>query len=305
MLVDGFGRRITNLRISVTRRCNLGCFYCHREGYESSDEMSVEEIARICKAFHSLGVRKLKITGGEPLVREDIVEIIAAMPPFDEISMTTNGVLLADYAQSLKDAGLSRVNVSLDTLNTEKYRFATRGGRLERVLEGIEAAVEAGLTPVKLNMVLMKNFNHEELQDLLSYASSFNRSGNNVILQVIELLNLPGLEDYYFDISEVEEEFAEMAREVRVRAMQRRKQYVLDNAVIEFVKPLDNSEFCGACNRIRVTADGKIKPCLMRNDNLVDIRRLEGEELIRAIQKAVGLREPYFGGDRSGGKAEN
>jgi len=295
MLVDRFGRAVKNLRIAITSRCNLHCIYCHREGELCpGDEMSIEEIEKICRAFHSLGVKKVKVTGGEPLVRSDVVEIIASMPPFEEVSMTTNGVLLADKAEELKEAGLSRVNVSLDTLKEETYAFITGSRKLGRVIDGVHAAVNAELTPVKLNMVVMKGVNEEEVDELLEFASSFNRDGIKVILQVIELLKTPELERYYCDISPIEKKYAGKARAVLIRSMHRRRQYVLDNAAIEFVKPLDNSEFCLHCNRIRVTSDGKIKPCLLRNDNLVDVRNLDGEELINAIKRAVMLREPYF-----------
>ncbi|AEA46313.1 GTP 3',8-cyclase MoaA [Archaeoglobus veneficus] len=295
MLVDRFGRRITNLRIAVTNRCNLSCIYCHREGeVNPGEEMHVEEISRISKAFYELGIRKVKITGGEPLLREDIVEIVQSFPPFDEISITTNGTLLARMADELKDAGLSRVNVSLDTLKEDTYGFITGGGNVQKVIDGIEAACNAGLTPVKVNMVVMKGLNENEVENMLEFTSKFNRGRIDVILQVIELLKLPGLEEYYYDISPIEERYAGKAKAVIVRSMHMRRQYVLDNAAIEFVKPLDNSEFCMHCNRIRVTSDGKIKPCLLRNDNLVDVRGLDGRELKEAIMRAVTLREPYF-----------
>ncbi|WP_456370638.1 GTP 3',8-cyclase MoaA [Geoglobus sp.] len=293
MLVDAFGRRITNLRISVTSRCNLNCFYCHREGYLTDSELSPDEISEIAGAFRSLGVRKVKITGGEPLIRRDIVEIVEKMPDFDEISMTTNGALLTKYAHELKQAGLSRVNVSLDTLDEEKYRIMTRGGKIEKVLDGIGEAVNAGLTPVKINMVLISGFNLDEIDRMVDFVRGF---GGNVILQLIELVNLNYNGEGHFDVYELARKFEQNAKEVRVRSMQRRKQYVFEDCAVELVKPVDNSEFCSACNRIRVTADGRIKPCLMRNDNLVDIRGLKGESLINAIKKAVMLREPYYRG---------
>ena len=293
MLVDAFGRRITNLRISVTSRCNLNCFYCHQEGYSSDKELTPDEISEIAAAFKSLGIRKVKITGGEPLIRKDIVEIVEKLPEFDEVSMTTNGVRLSKYAPDLKEAGLSRVNVSLDTLDGEKYRAMTRGGKIERVIDGIHEAVSAGLTPVKINMVLVSGFNLEEVDRMVDFVRRFR---GNFILQLIELVSLNYNGEGHFDVYELAKRFERNAKEVRVRSMQRRKQYVFDDYAVELVKPVDNSEFCSACNRIRVTADGKIKPCLMRNDNLVDIRGLEGESLINAIKKAVMLREPYYRG---------
>ncbi|RLI79032.1 GTP 3',8-cyclase MoaA [Archaeoglobales archaeon] len=297
MLIDRYGRRITNLRIAITNRCNLRCIYCHHEGVDFRDfneEMSVREIERISKAFFDLGIKKIKITGGEPLLRKDIVEIINSMPPFKEISITTNGTLLAKLADELKEVGLSRVNISLDTLNEHKYRWITRNGDVKKVIDGVEAAYNADLTPIKLNVVVLNGVNNDEIDKMLEFVSKYNKHGVKVILQVIELLKLPGLEDYYFDISEIEKKYAAIAKDVFVRVMHRRKQYVVDEGIIEFVKPLDNTEFCANCNRIRVTPDGKIKPCLLRNDNLVDAKGLKDDELVKAIKKAVLLREPYF-----------
>ena len=296
MLIDRFGRRITNLRIAITNRCNLRCIYCHHEGVDNlnHEEMSVEEIERISKAFYDLGVKKVKITGGEPLLRKDITEIINSMPPFKEISITTNGIYLSKLADELRDAGLSRVNVSLDTLDETKYKWITKNGDVKKVIDGIEAAYNADLTPIKLNVVVLNGVNNDEINDMLRYVSRYNKNGVKVILQVIELLKLPGLEKYYFNISNLEKEFADRAKKVFVRVMHRRKQYYVDEGIVEFVKPLDNTEFCANCNRIRVTPDGKIKPCLLRNDNLVDARGLKNDELIKAIKKAVSLREPYF-----------
>ncbi len=293
MLVDNYGRVVTNLRIAVTNRCNLRCIYCHREGEKNPGcEMPAERIVEIARAFRDLGVRKVKLTGGEPLLRDDLCEILLAMPDFEEVSMTTNGTLLADVAHELRECGLDRVNVSLDTLSGEKYEFITGGGRLEDVIAGIEAACDAELTPVKLNVVVMKGINDAEIDDLLAFANSFNRDGVKVILQLIELVPVGGMEKYYCDISKLEGKFASMAYDVKVRAMHRRKQYWTPKGVVEFVKPLDNSEFCRHCNRMRVTSDGKLKLCLLRDD-VVDVDGLHGEELKEAIRKAVKMRRPF------------
>jgi len=294
MLRDRFGRTITNLRISITNRCNLNCFYCHREGQEDcKEEMSSERIAEIARAFYKLGVKKLKITGGEPLIRRDILDIISLLPPFKEVSLTTNGTYLSDLAYELREVGLDRVNVSLDTLNPEKYEFITGGGDVSRVIEGIKSACDADLTPVKINMVVMKGINENEVYDLLNFANSFNKFDVKAILQIIELMPIKGLKKYYFDISNFEREFESKAYAVKVRTMHKRKQYWTKDGVVEFVRPLGNTEFCMHCNRMRVTCDGKLKPCLLRNDT-VDINGLHGEDLIEAIKEAVKLREPYF-----------
>lgn len=294
MLRDLYGRVVTNLRIAVTNRCNLNCFYCHREGEKtSSGEISAERIIEIAKAFQELGVRKLKITGGEPLLRKDLCEIIRNLPEFEEISMTTNGILLEKYAEELKESGLDRVNISLDTLNAEKYRWITGGGDIRRVLNGLFKAVEVGLTPVKVNMVVMKGVNEDEVNEMLEFTNSFNGKDVKVILQLIELVPFPGFENYFFDISSLEDSFAKIALQKRVRAMHRRIQYVTPKGVVEFVKPMDNTAFCMHCNRMRVTSDGKLKPCLLR-DLSIQVDGLHGEELKRAIVEAVRMREPYF-----------
>ncbi|TDA29410.1 MAG: GTP 3',8-cyclase MoaA [Archaeoglobi archaeon] len=294
MLTDPFGRTIKNLRIAVTSRCNLNCIYCHREGEDNpGDEMSAERIAEIANAFHELGVKKLKLTGGEPLLRRDICDIISSMPDFEEISLTTNGIFLKDLAFDLKASGLDRVNVSLDTLNAETFRFITGGGDLNRVIEGLRTAVEAELTPIKLNMVLMKGINESEVRKMLEFANSFNKKGTNVILQLIELIPNSATERFYLDPTIFEEEFARIANAIKIRDMHRRKQFVTPFGVVEIVKPLDNTDFCMHCNRIRITSDGKIKLCLMTNET-VDLSGLSGEELKKAISEAVRRRRPFF-----------
>jgi cyclic pyranopterin phosphate synthase len=300
MLTDEYGRVVTNLRIAITNRCNLNCFYCHKEGEKApKNEVPAERILEIVNAFYELGVRKVKLTGGEPLLRKDIFDIISEMPDFKEVSLTTNGILLEKVAHELKECGLDRVNVSLDTLKPEKYRFITGGGDVKKVIAGIEAACEANLTPVKVNMVLMKGINESEVDELLDFTRKFNYDDVRAILQIIELLKTPEMEKYYYDISGLEEKYAQMSKEIRIRAMHRRKQYWIEDvtrgitSVIEFVKPLDNSEFCRNCNRMRVTSDGKLKMCLLR-DETIDVSDLHGEELMKAIKYAVSLRKPYF-----------
>lgn len=294
MLTDSFGRTVKNLRIAVTNRCNLSCIYCHREGENSpGKEMSAERIAEIAIAFYELGVKKLKLTGGEPLLRNDICDIISMMPEFEEISLTTNGMFLDEIAFDLKESGLDRVNISLDTLNPETFRFITSGGNINRVIEGIRSAVEANLTPIKLNMVLMKNLNDKEVFNMLEFASSFNKGKTNVILQLIELIPNSKTRDFYLNPEKFEEEFSKISTAIKIRDMHKRKQFFTPFGIVEIVKPLENTDFCMHCNRIRVTSDGKIKPCLM-SDETVDISNLSGEELKRAIIEAVKLRRPFF-----------
>ncbi len=290
MLVDRYGRVVRHLRISVTGRCNMNCIYCHREGEQGEgEEMEPEEIARICKAFRDLGVEKVKITGGEPLLRRDIVEIVKEMPDFKEVSMVTNGTLLSRYAYELKEVGLDRVNVSLDTLREDRYERITGKRLLKKVIDGIYSAYDAGLLPIKVNMVVLKGINDDEIWDLVRFTSGFNSDGINVILQLIEVINMPEL---YYDLSEVEERVKGMAEAVITRELHGRRQYKVGRSVIEFVRPF-HGRFCMMCTRVRVTSDGKLKTCLLRNDNLIDLRRVEYEEMIRRIKRAVELRRPF------------
>lgn len=294
MLKDSFGRTVSNLRIAVTNRCNLSCIYCHREGeINPRSEISAEKIAEISKAFYELGIRKVKLTGGEPLLRRDICEIISMMPKFEEISLTTNGVFLEDFAYDLKDSGLNRVNISLDTLNPEIFKFITGSDDFDKVIGGINTAVDANLTPVKLNMVLMKGLNDSEVQRMLKFTNSFNKEKINVILQLIELITNSKTKNLYIDPVIFEEGLSKIATAIKIRDMQRRKQFFTPLGVVEIVKPLDNTEFCMHCNRIRITSDGKIKLCLM-SDEVVDISNLSGNELKKAIIEALKLKKPFF-----------
>ena len=306
-LTDRYGRPVNQLRISVTDRCNLKCLYCHEEGYQSfpSNELSPSQIRRLVEAAAQLGVEKIKLTGGEPLLREDltqIVEEIAGVEGIVEVSLTTNGVLLAGMAWKLRKAGLSRVNVSLPSLREHVYERITGKPLLPKVLEGITEAERVGLTPVKLNMVVLRGLNEEDIK----LAASFIE-GRNLILQLIELeragLGSEVYSRYYLSLDRFEEKLKKEACKVEVRPLHNRKVYHLrDGRIrIELVRPFHNSEFCANCKRLRVTADGKLKPCLMRNDNLVDVAPLLHnpspiEELKEAIRRAVMLREPYYKG---------
>jgi cyclic pyranopterin phosphate synthase len=288
-LHDSYGRPISNLRISVNSGCNLRCVYCHREGETKPETpLSLEDIRAILDVAGNIGIRTVKFTGGEPLLREDIVEIIRSVPPGIESSMTTNGTLLGSLAHDLRDAGLARVNISLDSLNPETYKSITGTGLLSDVLEGIEAARDAGLTPIKINMVLLKGINEGEIDDFIHFVSG----DRYLILQIIELMDLGGC-PLHADLSELEEKIALHSRKVITRRMHHRKKYCYEGAEIEFVRPWHNSDFCNHCTRMRVTSDGKLKPCLLRDDNLVDIRGKRGEELQQLFLAAAKKREPY------------
>lgn len=300
---DNFGRPVENIRISVTPKCNFRCIYCHKEGQQPNFmvEMSAEEIERIVKVAASLGVWGVKLTGGEPLLRNDIIEIverISNVPGIRDISITTNGFLLAQYANQLKEAGLSRVNVSLDTLNPEKFKAITGVDAYENVVKGIIVAAKVGLNPIKVNMVLLKGINEDEIEDMIKFAGK-----NHLILQIIELEHV-GEDDFYMryhvDLNKIEEKLRERASKIIVRRMHHRKKYIINGGVeVEVVRPMHNSEFCLHCNRIRLTSDGKLKPCLFRNDNLVDllgpIRNGVDDKYLKGLFiKAVKMRKPFF-----------
>jgi GTP 3',8-cyclase len=298
---DRFNREIRSLRISITQRCNLKCFYCHKEGEVTpGTEMTPEEIGRLVSIASGLGMSKLKITGGEPLVRKDVTRVIEACGgSMEEISLTTNGVLLSEKAQELKEVGLDRVNVSLDSLDKETYRKISGMDTLDRVIEGIRAANQAGLVPVKINMVMMNGLNDHEFERMIEFAGE-----ENAILQLIELetskehLNDGLYSRYHYDLKEIEEQLKGRAERIVSRRMHHRMKYYLPTEV-EIVRPMHNSEFCANCTRIRITSDGYLKPCLLTNKGNVDVLRpmragVSDQEIVELFMEAVNNREPYW-----------
>jgi cyclic pyranopterin phosphate synthase len=263
--------------------------------------MTAKEVVRIAKIAVSLGISRIKLTGGEPLLRPDILEIvkgIAKLRGLRDLSMTTNGSRLASLAGKLRRAGLMRVNVNLPTLDEKTYETLNNGS-LRDVLDGIKAAVKAGLYPVKLNMLVLKGVNEREIPRMIAFARH-----TETILQLLELepINVDELfySRYFYSLRNVEAELKQQAREVKTRAhMQNRRIYFLPKVKVEVVHPIENTEFCAHCTRLRVTSDGKLKPCLMRNDNLVDVltpmrEGAEDNELEQLFRKAVDRREPYY-----------
>ncbi|MCX8177241.1 MAG: GTP 3',8-cyclase MoaA [Candidatus Bathyarchaeota archaeon] len=303
VLLDHYGRPLLNLRIALTKPCNLHCSYCHGEGeYKNAvkAEMTAQEIIRIAKIAVKLGVSRIKLTGGEPLMRKDILQIvrgIAEIPGLEELSMTTNGTLLAPIAKDLRANGLKRVNISLPTINKDTYCKLT-GGRLEDVLKGVEAAVEAELNPVKLNMLVLQGVNDSQVNDMIDFARQ-----TGAILQLIELEPINISMEYYKAHHKPLEDYEEMLRQRALyvesrRYMQNRRVYRLPGVSVEVVHPIENTEFCRYCTRMRVTSDGKLKPCLMRNDNLVDIlapmrNGASERELMEIFKLANEMRQPY------------
>jgi cyclic pyranopterin phosphate synthase len=236
-------------------------------------------------------------------VRPDILDVvreIGSLHP-DDLGMTTNGTRVELLAASLKEAGMKRLNISLHSLKEERFKWITSSVRLKETLGAISQAVEFGLTPVKLNTVLLKGYNDDELWDIISYAESLG-GGDKVIVQLIELVPVDAefYRSYHYDLGIVEARLKERASSSLVREMQRRPQYTLPNGVkVEIVRPVHNVDFCMADNRIRITHDGRFKPCLLREDGTIDFleplrRGCSDEELAAQFLKTVWLREPYY-----------
>jgi cyclic pyranopterin phosphate synthase len=299
MLVDRFGREVTDIRISVTRRCNFSCVYCHDEGLgpvlrpraPHADEMTPEEIVRIVRIAREFGIRSVKFTGGEPLVRRDMEAIIdATVRHIPDVSMTTNGTQLESRAESLRDAGLKRVNVSVDSLDPKAFREIRRG-TLAPVLAGIHAALRVGLKPVKLNMVVFRQ-TVDHIQEMVEYVGH----GEGLKLQLIQFMpELAGEKEWMVDIDEVQRWLATRADRILVREMHHRHIYCFNGAEVEIVDPVYNRDFCFHCHRIRVTHDGKLKGCLNRSDDLVPARDLDDDGLREAFRQVVVNRVPYYG----------
>jgi cyclic pyranopterin phosphate synthase len=301
LLTDPYNRPVNSLRISLTQRCNFDCFFCHREGeHDPRGEMTAQEVETIVMVASSLGIRKVKLTGGEPMLRSDLAEIVRRIRPhLDEVSMTTNASLLPGKACELKEAGLDRVNVSLHTLDPSCFKEITGADDESTVKRGIEEAVRCGLNPVKINMVVMRGVNDSEVPALIEFSRDVG-----AVLQLIEFQELEhGAEHYdelHFDLTPLEAGLKEQAERIVEREMHHRMVYHLRNgAQVEVVRPMHNSVFCANCTRLRVTSDGRLKACLMRDDNLVPLVSLmrEGasrERLESAFREAVARRRPFW-----------
>ncbi|MBN2726960.1 GTP 3',8-cyclase MoaA [Candidatus Mcinerneyibacteriota bacterium] len=296
---DLYKRQIDYLRISVTDLCNLRCIYCMpAEGVPKmhhADLLSFEEIVRLVNVFARIGVKKIRLTGGEPLVRKGIEELVAmlrAVEGIEEITLTTNGQLLEEKASLLKHKGLDRVNVSLDTLDPEKYEKITRVGELFPVLKGIEAAREAGLFPVKINTVVMKGVNDDEVYDFAEMAIEQGLSW-----RFIEFMPLGGVGE--------EQKHYYMSNDILIERLKKKyemvpythktlisEDYMITGtkAVLGFISPLSH-KFCSRCNRVRMTADGRLLPCLLSSLEypLRDMVRggASDEEIRKKIEEAI------------------
>ncbi|WP_393971513.1 GTP 3',8-cyclase MoaA [Oxyplasma meridianum] len=307
MITDDYGRPVTSMRIQVNTTCNFKCFFCHMEGTGvHSEKMTPDEIERIVEIGHKMGVNKIKFTGGEPLLRNDIVEIVRRTRKHidGDISMTTNGFMLPVYAEALKAAGLDRVNISFHSLERESFQFITGTDSMDKVIEGIKAAKKAHFDPIKLNFVVLKGVNEDQVQRLVNISAILG-----VRVQFIEYettregINSEDFQRYHIDLNPFENEISKSAVEIKHNILHNRPRYIVQTengyADVEFVKPMMNSDFCNHCTRIRVTSTGLLKPCLMRSDNYIDIlkeiKNENSEEKLTDIYlKAVRSREPYW-----------
>lgn len=297
-LIDRFGRRIDYLRISVTDRCNLRCVYCmpdcgiHLKPHD--DLLSFEEIVKIVTAAARSGIDKIRLTGGEPLVRKDIIGLVGALSGIEgikDLSMTTNGILLKEYAIRLKRAGLNRLNVSLDTLKEDRYRAITRQGLLEDVLEGIERSAEAGISPVKINVLLLDDIDQNEIANFLRLTIE-----NRTCVRFLEFMQV---NSYYRiknrvscrDVMDIARRFGEV-EDAGLSGNGPARAYRLKNGLGSFglISPMSD-KFCATCNRLRLTSDGFLKPCL-HSDIEIDLRAplrrgADISEIARLIRLAV------------------
>ena len=301
MLSDTFNRNINYLRISITDRCNLRCIYCMPpEGIKSlshNEVLRYEEIVTIVRAAAELGISKIRLTGGEPLVRlglADLVRMIANIERIDDIALTTNGLLLRKYAASLKEAGLKRVNVSLDSLREGRYKQITRIGNLNEALDGIEAAKEAGLEPVKINMVVIQGLNDDEILDFAKL--SLNKGWH---VRFIE--PMPFTADTKFSFVPISEIVAQLNTLGNMEPYlpgdgngpAKYFKYKGAQGTIGFISPISEC-FCSTCNRLRLTVDGMLRPCLM-SDNELDLKPLlrngaSLDEVKKVILKAIAAK---------------
>ncbi|MFD1641582.1 GTP 3',8-cyclase MoaA [Halohasta litorea] len=309
-LEDEFGREVTGVRISLTDRCNFDCVYCHNEGLgdtrgpmePADDEMTADEVVRFLEVVEEFGVEAVKFTGGEPMLRADLEEIIRCTPDSMEVSLTTNGTFLRGRAEGLQEAGLERVNVSQDALDPEQFAAVTKSGAYEAVLDGVEAALAAGLAPVKLNMVVF-----EQTAGYVEGMVEHVAANEGLQLQLIEYMpELTGRPEWNIDIQRVHDWLADIADRVEHREMHDRKRYWVsstdpdsgnlgDCGMVEIVDPVENPTFCANCHRVRVTHEGYLKGCLNRNDDLRSMGEMSRQEIREAFRAVVDNRVPYYG----------
>jgi cyclic pyranopterin phosphate synthase len=282
-MIDNFGRKINYLRLSATDLCNLRCKYCMpTEGITKKDcnnILRIEDFVKIAQTAVDLGIDKIRISGGEPLVRRGIIALIEQISAIDgvfDLAMTTNGILLPKYAKALKDAGLKRLNISLDSFNKEKYQDITRGGSLKNALKGIEAAKQAKFQKIKINVVLIKGFNDDEISDFVEFTRD-----NEIDVRFIEMMPFEGqrhfAEGSFIPAGEVLKRHPELVSVDAESKSSSAKYYRLPGALgkVGLIEPM-SCKFCDNCNRIRVTADGRLLSCLHSADE-VDLTSALGD----------------------------
>ncbi|WP_069650915.1 GTP 3',8-cyclase MoaA [Caloranaerobacter ferrireducens] len=292
---DSFDREINYLRLSVTDLCNLRCRYCMpKDGVcklSHEEILRIEELLEIARVFESLGVKKVRLTGGEPLIRRGIIELvesIAKLKGIKDLAITTNGILLKKYAKSLKDAGLNRVNISIDTLREDKFSYITCGGKLKDVLEGIEEAKKVGLAPIKLNVVLIAGFNEDEIEDFAKITLT-----ENIDIRFIELMPIGQARNFaiekFITSRIVFEKIPNMIKVPNSELHSPAIYYKMPNSKgrIGFINPI-SCKFCDSCNKVRVTSQGKLKLCL-HSDEEIDLKTplRQGKDLKDIIYKKV------------------
>lgn len=290
-MIDNYGRDINYIRISVTELCNLRCRYCMpEEGVpkRNHDEMmTAEETLKAAKAAVALGINKIRITGGEPLVKRGIVRLcreIAEIDGVEELCITTNGTLLKEFAVPLKEAGVDRLNISIDTLDPEKFSYITRLGQLQDVMDGIDAAFDAGFDKIKLNVVLMGGFNDDEIEAFVDLTRD-----RDLEVRFIELMPIGGGIDFdkagFISCETVLERVPELRPLDMTDGVA--SMYSLPNAKgrVGLIRPI-SCEFCSGCNKIRLTADGMLKPCL-HLDGEISIKGMDEEDMVKTMREAI------------------
>ena len=298
-MIDSYGRSITYLRLSVTELCNLRCRYCMPADGVSKlrhkDMLTEDEMIMAVETAAALGVKKLRITGGEPLVKKNIVSICrraAAVDGIKDLAITTNGVLLPELGKELKDAGVNRLNISLDTLDAEKYAYITRIGTLDKAMEGIETAIALGFEKVKLNAVLIGGFNDDEIRPLAELTKKYPLD-----MRFIEMMPMYDSGDFkeasFIPGTRVLEVLPELEKAEQDGGVA--KLYRLPGAMgnVGLISPV-NAHFCGTCNRIRLTADGKLKPCLHSNVEH-NIKGLDREAMMQQFKTAIWNKPQWHG----------
>lgn len=303
MLYDHFGRPLNSLRIQLNASCNFKCFFCHMEGTdENAVTLSPEEIEKVVEIAAKNGVNRIKFTGGEPLLRKDLEEIIGRTREHipGDISLTTNAFYLKPRASGLKEAGLNRINISMHSMEKEQFIDITEVDAIEKVEEGIDASISAGLWPIKVNFVVLKGINDNQIDSMIEFTAK-----KGVILQLIEYEtdkegeSMERYRKYHYDIRPIENGLIRKAQRIEYNSLHNRRRIHVrmsdgKEGVVEFVRPQRNSDFCNHCTRLRITSRGEFQTCLNRSDQLFSFKGKDNEQIFDEFRKAVNSRVPYW-----------